>query len=191
MLPVRTEKKANPLPTRLHLGCGNKFIPGFFHIDAIDAGHIDQVGPVDRLDQFPDESMEIIYASHVLEHFGRYEYRQVLEAWCSKLKTGGILRLAVPDFEACVKWYLESGRSVEQILGLLIGGQRDQYDYHKMIFDQGSLTRALLDAGFSKVRRWDWRETEHSTVDDYSQAYLPHMDKESGLLMSLNLEAVK
>jgi len=27
-------------------------------------------------------------------------------------------------------------------------------------------------------------------VDDYSQAYLPHMDK-NGLLMSLNLEAVK
>ena len=28
-------------------------------------------------------------------------------------------------------------------------------------------------------------------VDDYSQAYLPHMDKEHGLQMSLNLEALK
>jgi hypothetical protein len=49
----------------------------------------------------------------------------------------------------------------------------------------------LLQAGFSEVRRWDWRNTEHSEVDDYSQAHLPHMDKENGRLMSLNLEAIK
>jgi hypothetical protein len=27
--------------------------------------------------------------------------------------------------------------------------------------------------------------------DDHSQAYLPHMDKENGTLISLNIEAVK
>ena len=27
--------------------------------------------------------------------------------------------------------------------------------------------------------------------DDYSQSYLPHMDKENGMLMSLNLEGRK
>lgn len=37
----------------------------------------------------------------------------------------------------------------------------------------------------------NWRETEHSDVDDFSQAYLPHMDKENGILMSLNIEAIK
>ena len=46
-------------------------------------------------------------------------------------------------------------------------------------------------AGFRQVRRWDWRDTGHAEIDDYSQAHLPHMDKESGRLMSLNLEAVK
>jgi len=30
-----------------------------------------------------------------------------------------------------------------------------------------------------------------SSVDDYSQAYLPHMRKEDGRPMSLNLEAIK
>ena len=28
-------------------------------------------------------------------------------------------------------------------------------------------------------------------IDDYSQSYYPHMDKEDGKLMSLNVEAVK
>ncbi len=60
-----------------------------------------------------------------------------------------------------------------------------------MIFDAPLLSGLLLQAGFSDVHRWDWQNTEHADVDDYSQAHLPHMDKESGRLMSLNLEAVK
>ena len=39
-----------------------------------------------------------------------------------------------------------------------------------------------------EVRRYDWRETEHANVDDFSQAYIPHMDKERGVLISLNVE---
>ena len=49
----------------------------------------------------------------------------------------------------------------------------------------------LRRVGFAEMRRWDWRRTEHAAIDDYSQAYLPHLDRENGLLMSLNLEAVK
>ena len=48
-----------------------------------------------------------------------------------------------------------------------------------------------MDTGFSEVRPWGWRTTEHADLDDYSQAYLPHLHKENGMLVSLNLEAVK
>jgi hypothetical protein len=41
------------------------------------------------------------------------------------------------------------------------------------------------------VSKYDWRDTEHSELDDFSQSYLPHMDKDNGKLMSLNIEAVK
>ncbi len=42
------------------------------------------------------------------------------------------------------------------------------------------------------VRLWDWKTTPpHGYVDDYSQAYLPHMDKRGGKRMSLNVEADK
>ena len=60
-----------------------------------------------------------------------------------------------------------------------------------MIFDRRSLTAALLRVGFVDVQTWDWRQTEHADLDDFSQAYLPHMQKETGTLVSLNLEAVK
>lgn len=179
--------------SKLHLGCGPKHIPGFFHIDGLDFPHVDHVGAVDDLDFIPDDSVDLIFASHLLEHFGRKEYKSILASWFRPLKTGGVLRLGVPDFRAVARAYLDAKFecSLEHITGLLVGGQKDQYDFHKMVFDEVSLTTTLKDIGFSEIRHWDWRTTEHAHIDDFSQAYLPHMDKENGRLMSLNLEAIK
>lgn len=178
---------------KLHLGCGPKAIPGFFHVDALDYPHVDRRGPVDDLSFIATGTVSLIYACHLLEHFGRREYRGVLAEWFRVLAPGGVLRLAVPDFAACARLYVE-GRlpnGIESIRGLICGGQKDEYDYHKIILDEERLTADLLELGFSAVRHWDWQQTEHAAIDDYSQSYLPHMDKDSGTLMSLNLEAVK
>ena len=48
-----------------------------------------------------------------------------------------------------------------------------------------------MNVGFKDIKRYDWRETEHAEFDDHSQAYLPHMDKENGTLISLNVECTK
>lgn len=177
---------------KLHLGCGPRHIPGFVHVDAQPAFHVDIVGPVEQL-PMGDDSVSLIYASHVLEHFGRRAYKEVLKEWFRVLKPGGILRLSVPDFAACAAIYYENGLAdgLTGLVGLIIGGQRNEHDFHKMIFDEDFLRRNLLETGFCEVRRWDWRKTEHAGVDDFSQAYIPHLDKESGRLMSLNIEAVK
>jgi hypothetical protein len=62
-----------------------------------------------------------------------------------------------------------------------------------MIFDFATLARGLEQAGFGDVRRYDWRQTDigKAGIDDYSQAYLPHMAKDTGRLMMLNVEAVR
>lgn len=180
-------------PRRLHLGCGAKNIPGFYHVDIADAPHIDHCGHVDELAFIRDGVVEVIYACHVLEHFGRYEIEAVLREWYRVLAIGGVLRLAVPNFAAVVQMYAGEGLrdGMSGLVGLVAGGQRTPYDFHKMIFDEPLLTTFLRRVGFVEVRRWDWRRTEHAAIDDYSQAYLPHLDRENGLLMSLNLEAVK
>jgi len=41
------------------------------------------------------------------------------------------------------------------------------------------------------IKRYNWKDTEHSKIDDHSQAYLPHMDKDNGTLISLNVECIK
>ena len=87
---------------KLHLGCGKKYIPGDFHIDAFDDDHIDHVCSIDNLEFIEDNSIEVIYSAHVLEHFKRQRLNKVLLEWNRVLVKDGILRIAVPDFEAIV-----------------------------------------------------------------------------------------
>ncbi|MEQ9257835.1 MAG: methyltransferase domain-containing protein [Roseovarius sp.] len=178
---------------KIHLGCGVKHLEGWFHVDALDYPHVDHIGRVEDLSFIPDNSAQLIYACHVLEHFGRHTYKDALAEWHRVLAPGGILRLAVPDFNAAATLYLSGTlpRGIEDVRGLVTGGQRDEYDFHGMIYDEASLGEALREVGFSETRLWDWRTTEHAHMDDYSQAYIPHMDKENGKLVSLNIEGVK
>lgn len=182
---------ASAQPLRLHLGCGRCHIPGYVHIDVKPAPHVAIAADLHDLSFIEDACADLIYASHVLEHFGRWEYQAVLAEWGRILRPGGTLRLAVPDFEVCARLYYEKrlAHGLADLVGLITGGQRDAYDHHCMVFDELTLREALTTIGFENVRRWDWRETEHAAIDDYSQAFLPHMDKDGGTLVSLNIEA--
>jgi predicted SAM-dependent methyltransferase len=177
---------------KLHLGCGKCYIPGWTNldIDIFDDAPVDIIDNAKTLKTIRDLSCDLIYASHILEHFGRAEYMDVLRVWFRKLRKGGTLRLSVPDFDSVVKVYNEIA-DMGTVLGFLTGGQKTVHDYHHMVFNKESLSTALLSVGFSEIKEWNWRETSHAEMDDYSQAHLPHMDKENGILMSLNLEAIK
>lgn len=153
---------------KLHLGCGNVLLPGWTNVDIDNITGIDIQDDVSKLGKIQNDSCDMIYASHVLEHFGRNEFEAIIKLWNKKLKINGKLRLAVPDFEKAVKWYTNT-KKIEDILGLVSGGQKTEYDYHKMIYDKKILTHVLESCGFGNIQEWDWRETEHQGFDDYSQ----------------------
>jgi SAM-dependent methyltransferase len=176
---------------KLHLGCGKRHIPGYVHIDAIDYPHVDHVATIDNLSFLEENSVELIYNCHVLEHFKRREVDRVLSEWFRVLLPGGVLRVSVPDFASLCEVYQKFGGNLDLVIGALFGRQDYLYNIHYNVFDYPSLSRALERVGFVDVRRYDWRETEHSGVDDFSQAYVPHMDKQNGILISLNLECRK
>jgi predicted SAM-dependent methyltransferase len=139
-----------------------------------------------------DESVELIYACHVLEYFDREEVGSILEEWNRTLVPDGILRVAVPNFEVLIKAYRRFGQ-LDLIHGPLYGRWEvgDRVLYHRTVYNFATLRETLESAGFYGVCKYDWRETIHRDYDDYSQAYLPHMDKEEGLLISLNVECKK
>jgi predicted SAM-dependent methyltransferase len=175
---------------KLHIGCGERYIPGFIHVDARKLPHVDYVTPADRLDMFEDNSVDLIYACHILDHLGRNQVDITLKEWHRVLVQGGILRLAVSDFEKLAEVYLKT-KDLKLLLGPLLGRQDYPENTHYMIFDYTYLCEVLTAAGFKKVHRYDWRKTMHKDYDDLSQAYIPHMDKEHGTLISLNVEAEK
>lgn len=174
---------------KLHIGAGNVHLPGFINIDLFDMHQQDLYCDLTRLPWDP-ASFDLVYASHVLEHVQRRMVTATLHHWGDMLRKGGVLRLAVPSFDAVVERYKET-RDLNEVMGLLYGGQTYPRNNHFVAFNFQTLRDHLLRAGFKKVRPWDWKNTEHKDHDDYSQCFLPHMDKENGRLMSLNLEAVK
>lgn len=176
---------------KLHLGCGNICLPGYVNVDIDANAKADIIADLCALPFSPSSSSHI-YSCAVLEHFGRNQWKDLLKHWFEILEPEGVFRISTNDFDAARKRYGEEG-NLEELLGLLIGGQKTKYDWHGMIFDFPTLRGGLEDAGFVNIRRYDWRETflGREGIDDYSQAYLPHMDKENGRLMMLNVEAEK
>jgi len=178
---------------KLHLGCGKRYIPGFVHIDAVEFPHVDFVQDIRTLQNFADGSASLVYACQVISYFDREELPSVLTEWRRVLCTGGILRLSVPDFALITRLYT-AGLKLEWFLGTLFGkipDGKDGFRYHRTTFDEASLRDILLSAGFVRPEKWDWRETEHAAIDDFSQAYFPHMEKERGIQWNLNMQAAR
>jgi predicted SAM-dependent methyltransferase len=181
---------------KLHLGCWHRNIPGFVNVDLCDMEHIDYKSNIDDLSMFDDESVSLIYSSHSFEYFNRQKAVEVLIEWSRVLKPRGVLRLAVPDLDSLISVYQKTNQ-LEKILGPLYGkmdvdtpnGKKTLY--HKTVYNFDSLSKILNENGFLDVKRYDWKNTVHKDYDDHSQAYFPHMDKESGILISLNVEAIK
>ena len=176
---------------KLHIGCGKRYLPGFKHLDIIKYPHIDYVANADNLNMFEDNSIDEIYACHVLEHFNRNQIDDVLKEWNRVLIPNGILRIAVPDFESVVNEYLESGKDLNRVIGPLYGRQDYETNFHYQTFDFKRIKDVLSKNGFCKIERYDWRDFLPKDYDDYSRAYLPHMDFEKGRLMSLNVISFK
>jgi hypothetical protein len=130
---------------RLNLGSGDCPIEGYTNIDRRNG---QEAYPLD----YPDGSVDEIRASHILEHFGRKEALEVLKNWVSKLKPGGLLKIAVPDFARITEMYKGGDTNTT---GYLCGGQTDEDDYHKNIFDRKSLAVLLEQAGLYDIKHWD------------------------------------
>lgn len=66
--------------------------------DILPLKDIDIVCDAKSLPMIPDNYMEEVYASHVIEHFYFSDVANVLREWLRILKPGGVLTLILPDF---------------------------------------------------------------------------------------------
>lgn len=91
----------------INVGCGN-----IFHSDWINLDIVSRFPQVIEHDltrglPFSNESIDVCYSSHVLEHLRKEEADYFLLECKRVLKKGGVLRLVVPDLEAICRNYLK------------------------------------------------------------------------------------
>jgi predicted SAM-dependent methyltransferase len=123
---------------------------------------------------FEDESIAVVYASHLLEHLYRQEALRFLRDVRRALVPGGVCRIVVPDVAAIVGWYLAHQRepaeqrkqpSSDLLMRLLLlrpdrprgtgivallRQWADLHD-HKWMYDQEGLLALVAEAGFADV----------------------------------------
>lgn len=127
-----------PLPKQidrrlLNLGCGQCSHPNWINLDFTSSS--DQVIAHDLMQGIPFEanSFDVVYHSHVLEHFPKSQAAFFLLECYRVLKPQGILRIAVSDLETLARSYL---RWMEEALqGDQDAAQRYDWIMLKM-FDQ-------------------------------------------------------
>jgi len=135
-----------------------------------------------------DKSVEVLYSSHMLEHLDRKEVDQFLKEAFRVLRSGGIIRIAVPDIKKQVEQYIESGdadafiestllcvprpRTLTQRLRLLLVGSR----HHQWMYDGNSMFRLLQKHGFVKI---EVMPTGHTKISGHEPLDLHERDFES------------
>lgn len=90
----------------LNLGCGAHYHSHWTNIDMVSTGE-DVIGhDLTQGIPFPDNSFEVVYHSHVLEHLPKREAESFLKECYRVLHPQGLLRVVVPDLEQIARTYL-------------------------------------------------------------------------------------
>ena len=170
---------------RLHIG-GKARSEGWEILDALVRPEVDHVGNAKDLSRFSDNAFDVVYASHVVEHFDyRDEIPIVLQEWFRVLVPGGAVNVSVPDLNTLAELFLlrETLTFDDRwmVMRMIFGGHTDEYDYHQVGLNEEFLGLYLLRAGFVQIRR----------VDDFGFFADTSVMKFAGIPISCNLEARK
>lgn len=93
---------------------------------------------------FPNESVDSVYSSHMLEHLQREQARRFLHECKRILKPDGWLRVSVPSLSTLASEYL-ADRDADRFLARLMLGTRRG---HRWMYDERSLPRLFVECGF-------------------------------------------
>lgn len=117
----------------LNLGCGQKFHKDWVNIDFSSSSNLVISHNLLSGIPFKNEEFDVVYHSHVLEHFSKKDGYQFLIDCHRVLKKNGIIRIVVPDLELIIKEYLIAISDARN------GSEESKYNYDWImleLFDQ-------------------------------------------------------
>jgi len=153
---------------KLNIGSGGKALDGYTNIDKATGGEAYPLA-------YDDDSVDEILASHILEHFSHRDTLTVLSEWVRVLKTGGRIRIAVPNLNYIMDALDGKVEAPHDPQLYLMGGQTDANDFHGAVFTHDALAALMRTSGLEHIQKWEAN----------GEAYC------ATLPVSLNLEGVK
>jgi predicted SAM-dependent methyltransferase len=152
---------------KLNVGCGTHILKGYINIDKVRthphmlvADIRELMNPSSPDTHFDSNTVDVILARHVIEHFYEDEIKRILEMFCRMLKpeTGKLIIETVDFRKIIVGW--QTGRMTKELLNHFLFGfyvyegtrEREPYMMHKYVFDHELLRTFLEDAGFDRIR---------------------------------------
>jgi predicted SAM-dependent methyltransferase len=174
---------------KVHIGTGEINLQGWINIDARNFPHVHIVSDDMKLSEFSDNSIDEIYLCHILEHISYKNAEIFLKNLHNKLKSGGIIRIAVPSFDSIIKIYHHSNNDFNIIKYALMGGQDYEYNFHKSMYNYNSLSSVLKNSNFHKISKWETIEDFGQTIGDWSDSLFK--TNNGDILISLNIKAAK
>jgi predicted SAM-dependent methyltransferase len=171
---------------RLHIGGGAAArTEGWKILDIQPGPAVDYIGDCTDLGQFESDSVDEIYASHVLEHLGYVEeLPHALSEFHRVLKKGGTAKISVPDFEVLCRMFVQAGGVLDDrilVMRMVFGGQTDPFDFHYVGLSFDILADLLGRAGFARLQK----------VDEFRLFTDTSSHRYNGQLISLNVIAHK
>lgn len=113
----------------LNLGCGNKYHDEWINVDLVPAnGSIFECDFLNGI-PFDDNVFDVVYHSHVLEHFYKKDGEVFIQECFRILKPGGVLRMAFPDLEKIILEYLKNIQRLEK------GEKQAEADYDWILLE--------------------------------------------------------
>lgn len=102
----------------------------------------------EKLDMFADNSIDEIYAGHLLEHFDMHEGKLALQEWKRVLKKGGVITITIPDFKKGLDCLLKGEIGLEWFNQIVFGANDRKRQEHHQAFDLNILAHTMDEAGF-------------------------------------------
>jgi SAM-dependent methyltransferase len=114
-----------------------------------------------RARPYPDDSVDEIWASHILEHFRHSEVQPVLREWLRVLKPGATATIVTPDLDdACRAWLERRPGSHSMIFGAYEGEGQTHY----VGWGPLEMRDELKAAGFHIISVQTYRETAEDNL---------------------------
>lgn len=152
-LPTRQLVVSSEKKKAIDIGCGPIYrrdeFPEFelVRVDIRDDVNPDYRCSVDNL-PFDNESFDLAFSSHVLEHFPRNKWKDTLKEWCRIVKRDGEILLVLPNVEWAVKNFDPKNPDV---MNVLYGQQSYPEDFHYNGLTPTTVKEALTEFNFNII----------------------------------------